>query len=129
MKANNSKRRATRNSAEEARSRLAAVEKLVKAARDHFRMIKVEYKHARKAFKQAKKAAKAARAEAGKSEEASQRTAMARKRPPVRSRTKRRTAAGVRRKKAVQFALPPVPPAEPSHSSDSDLLIPSAPVL
>jgi len=41
----------------------AATKKLAKAARDHLKLVKVEFKQARKAFKQAKKAARRARKE------------------------------------------------------------------
>ena len=45
-------------------TRAAATEKLMKAARRHWRTLKMEQRQARKAFKQAKKAAKLARKEA-----------------------------------------------------------------
>jgi|ERR1041385_2489370 hypothetical protein len=45
-------------------ARAAATEKLMKAARRHWRTLKMEQRQARKAFKQAKKAAKLARKEA-----------------------------------------------------------------
>ena len=45
-------------------AKAAATKKLAKAARDHLKLIKAEFKQARKAFKQAKKAARRARKEA-----------------------------------------------------------------
>src|SRR5437899_3057824 len=45
-------------------AKAAATKKLAKAARDHLKLVKAEFKQARKAFKQAKKAARRARKEA-----------------------------------------------------------------
>ena len=45
-------------------AKAAAAEKLAEAARQHWRVLKMEQKQARKAFKQAKKAAKLARKDA-----------------------------------------------------------------
>jgi hypothetical protein len=45
-------------------AKAAATKKLAKAARDHLKIVKAEFKQARKAFKQAKKAARRARKEA-----------------------------------------------------------------
>ena len=50
--------------ADELIARAAATERLMKAARRHWRTLKMEQRQARKAFKQAKKAAKLARKEA-----------------------------------------------------------------
>jgi hypothetical protein len=83
-------------------AKAAATKKLAKAARDHLKLVKVEFKQARKAFKQAKKAARRARKEAkaalkmlnGKVTKAAERAkAPAKKEKPHVARTAARAAS------------------------------------
>lgn len=66
MKTKNSKHKQIGKvvSTESLLAKAAATKKLAKAARDHLKLVKAEFKQARKAFKQARKAAKRARKEA-----------------------------------------------------------------